>query len=62
MFVVTTNWRGALHIDPMRLFPTLNEAAIYGRDLHGGTLKIYELSASNPPILINKKEYQQWLW
>ena len=61
MFMVTTNWRGSLHIDPMRLFPTLEEAAKYGSDLHGGTLRIYQLSATAEPILIKSKEYEQWI-
>ena len=52
MFLVTTNWRGALHIDVMRLFKTLQEAQTYGKTLTGGTLKIYEVSNSDPPKLI----------
>ena len=61
MFMVTTNWQGALHIDPMRLYPTLERAARYGSKLNGGTLRIYLLSAVSPPILINVKDYKQWL-
>lgn len=52
MYLVTTNWSGALHIDPMRLFPDLELARKYGADLHGGTVRIYLLSATSPPKLI----------
>jgi hypothetical protein len=52
MYMVTTNWRGALHIDVMRLFPTLAEAVAYSTGLTGGTRKIYLLSATEPPKLI----------
>jgi len=61
MFMVTTNWRGALHIDPMRIWPTLEEAAHYGKGLAGGTLRIYLLSASSAPVLVNPKDYEQWM-
>jgi len=50
MYLVTTNWRGALHIDPMRLFKTVEAAAKYGETIqHLGDLRIYELSDNKPP-------------
>jgi hypothetical protein len=57
MYFVTTIWRSALHIDPMRLFPEEEQAQNYARDLKNyGEVRIYLLSSDAPPKRIKLKE------
>ena len=50
MYLVTSYYRGALHIDPMRLVDTLEEAQAYAKTLTD-TPRIYKLYRNNPPEL-----------
>lgn len=51
-YMVTSNWRGAMHVDPMRIFTDKQKAINYAKTLMGGTPKMYLLSENNPPVLI----------
>lgn len=55
MYFVTSYYRGALHIDPMRYFDTEDEAQTYAKSLHD-TPRIYLLSRDAPPKLIKVKQ------
>lgn len=58
MFIVTSYWRGSLHIDPMRMFQTELEAQKYAHDNIQGpeyAARIYELSSDAPPKRIKYK-------
>ena len=48
MFMITSYWWGALHIDPMRLFTTEQEARDYAT-LLDGEVRLYQLFADKPP-------------
>ena len=48
-FMVTTNWRGSMHVDPMRTFVVESEAREYAKTLTGGTPVLYETFTSKPP-------------
>lgn len=59
MYMVTRVWRGAMHVDPMRSFPTEDEAQAYANELnafdHVRNLRIYLLSPNQPPVSIKIK-------
>lgn len=48
-FMVTANWRGAMHVDPLRTFVVEDEARAYAKTLTGGTPVLYETFTSKPP-------------
>lgn len=48
-FMVTVNWRGAMHVDPLRTFVVEDEARKYAKTLTGGTPVLYETFTSKPP-------------
>lgn len=55
MYLVTAYYRGSLHIDPMRWFPTEEQAQIYAHDYivcRGNQPRIYLISSEDPPVLI----------
>lgn len=51
MYFVTSIWRGSLHISPMRLFATEEEAISYAKSLTDEA-RIYKLSSDAEPIKI----------
>lgn len=59
MYFVTSIYRGALHIDPMRYFPTEDEAQRYAHDLTGGEPRIYLLSSDAPPKRIKVRDISE---
>lgn len=56
MYLATTSWNSALHIDVMRIFKTEQEAWDYVSTLEGGTPKVYLLSSTNPPKLLKRSK------
>lgn len=48
-FMVTVNWRGSMHVDPMRTFVVESEARSYAKTLTGGTPVLYETFTTQPP-------------
>ncbi len=48
-FMVTANWRGSMHVDPMRTFVVESEARDYAKTLTGGTPVLYETFTTKPP-------------
>lgn len=55
VFMASVNWRGSLHIDPMRVFPTAQEAYDYAKSCSGGTPKAYALYKNQPPVNLMTK-------
>jgi len=57
--MVTRNWRGSLHIDPMRIFPNEDEAQAYANDMAlvdmPRNIRIYLLSPDQQPKQIKFK-------
>ena len=49
-FMVTVNWRGSMHVDPLRTFVVESEAREYAKTLTGGTPVLYETFTSKPPM------------
>lgn len=61
-YLVTTIYSGALHISPMRLFPTVEEAWAYYDEITVGHQvgyreqgRVYEVFSDAPPKLLKKK-------
>lgn len=48
-FMATVNWRGSMHVDPLRTFVDEDEARAYAKTLTGGTPVLYETFTSKPP-------------
>ncbi len=62
MFMVSSNYKGTMHKSTMRIFATLEEAAVYSIKLMPlGTIKIFLLSSDKDPVLVKRKDYEQWL-
>jgi hypothetical protein len=51
MYLVTSKWRGSLHIAPMRSFDDLDKAKKYALFLDDEPV-IYKLSEIEPPVKI----------
>lgn len=54
-FMVTSRWRGAMHVSPMRIFDTLHKARDYVKaerknELSGGEVAAYELFPDREPL------------
>ncbi len=54
-YLVTSYWRGSLHIDTMRSFSERDQAWTYYDSLQGNEAvkRIYEVSSSGPPKKLN---------
>jgi hypothetical protein len=48
-FMVTTNWRGSMHVAPLRTFVVESEARDYAKTLTGGTPMLYETFTNRDP-------------
>lgn len=48
-FMVTVNWRGSMHVAPLRTFVVEDEARAYAKTCEGGTPVLYETFTSKPP-------------
>lgn len=48
-FMVTVNYRGSMHVAPLRTFVVEDEARKYAKTLTGGTPVLYETFTSKPP-------------
>ena len=56
-YLVSTKWRGSLHVAPMRLFTDLAQAQAYGRSIgyapqDYSDVFIYQLFPDKEPILL----------
>lgn len=54
-FMVTSRWRGVMHVSPMRIFDTLHKARDYVKTerkkaLSGGEIAAYELFPDREPL------------
>lgn len=62
MYLVTSAWRGKLHVDSMRSFLTLGEAITYAirLDRRGEDYRLYKTHPNKPPEnLSNKKDIKE---
>lgn len=48
-FMVTVNWRGSMHVAPLRTFVVESEARDYAKTLTGGTPVLYETFTGKSP-------------
>ena len=55
IYMVTTYWRGAMHVGTMRAFQTEDEAWNYEKTLSKCDTKVYALHSEYPPVLLKKK-------
>jgi hypothetical protein len=55
MYFVSVRWRNNLHVSPMRLFSSLDDAKAYAEELRKenlGDLVIYQLFSDKKPVKI----------
>jgi hypothetical protein len=55
MYLVTSIWRGALHIGPMRIFSDEDSAWKYVDDEHMYGPRVYLVSSDAAPKLLKRK-------
>lgn len=48
-FMVTVNYRGSMHVAPLRTFVVEGEARAYAKTCEGGTPVLYETFTTKPP-------------
>lgn len=62
VFMATTNWRGSMHVDTMRAFPSAQEAYDYAYAAASnvcGHAKAYALYSDKPPVNLMIKSGQK---
>jgi len=69
MYLITTEWRGRLHVDSMRLvhskkavFARFDELNVVDPNMFTIRLnvRVYELSATEPPNNVTRKLCKEW--
>ena len=53
-YLVTTIYRGSLHVSPMRLFDNEVDAWKYAEEFSGESVRVYFISSDNPPKLLKR--------